>query len=243
MTKSTLVQQPKFLDALIPGRYFNRLGIHTDETLRKHGKGDLPWNTVSVAVAAWLPFWLTLTAFFQVVNEFLGVAAGLLSPYALFVAFASAGFIVFYPGTYYLFNKQRLSLKYVSHHIFTVSPSGTDVLVCKSWLAWWRAALLPGVDVGNLWSAPFGRLVGILQLCTFMLPFCVVHGPFLANFLSDGRYDLAFIKPLETLRDSVNPLFFWGLSLFLYCLNYFYGHRWVQHVADMSPEERAALPL
>lgn len=176
---------PGFLDAVIPGRYFKRRGIHTDERLWKLGMGTHRFNVFSVVWAALLPFWGVVMAMCGSFEDFGMLILALLSPYAIFHIFSIPFLITAYPGFYYLHYKQGVSLRHLSHSIFTTSPLGMDVIACRHWLAWWRAIILPGVDIGNLNTRAFGNFFGFAQRATFLTPLWLLSGPMLVALITN----------------------------------------------------------
>lgn len=187
MDQSKSQPYPVFSDAIIPGRYFNRLGVHTDETRKKLGRGTLAWNTVTAVWVAMIPFWCVLTSLRGAFSTFSDIISSLFSPYVIFGLLFCPVFLVFYPGFYYLFYKQGVSLRHLSHHIFTSSPAVVDVRGSDHWLAWWRAMLLPGVDLGNFTTKLLGHVTGAAQVASFLIPFWGFAGPGLTYLLTDGR--------------------------------------------------------
>lgn len=239
---------PGFLDAIIPGRYFKKRGIHTDERLWKLGMGTHRWNVFTVMWAALLPFWVTVTAICGFINEFGRFLGALLTPFPIIAVMATPVFVVAYPGFYYLHYKQGVSLRHLSHSIFTASLSGMDVIACRHWLAWWRAIHLPGVDIGNLNTRAFGNFFGFAQRAAFLTPLWLLSGPMLVALITNEGPLPPLIEELFTtmLTLAFSPmtlLWSWGISLALFWVNFWHGRKWVEHVANMSPGERAALPL
>lgn len=247
VSKSTIDRRPKFLDAIIPGRYFNRLGIHTNETLKKLGRGARGWNTFTATWAFWLPFWFLLSSAGGSLNRFFLVIAGTFSTLGGYTLFAAPHFLVFFPGFYYLFYKQGVSSRYISTHIFKQPSSLSTINKSKIWLIWWRAFLTPGIDIGNFTTRQLGHIIGILQVASFQLLLWASAGPLLVELLTGGRTDSFW------LFDSLNWLLIWPdkpwvifsgwcLSFALLSVNVSCGHAWVQRIQKMPSEERAALP-
>lgn len=100
MSKIALVQQPKFLDAIIPGRYHYRLGLHDEESPKKIGSGHPIENLVTKVWLAWFPFWLFLTVPCGSADDFGRMLAGIFSPFGILVLFNASCLFVFYPGCY-----------------------------------------------------------------------------------------------------------------------------------------------
>lgn len=234
------------LDAIIPGRYLYRRGLHTEQTLKRIGVGHLVWNLLTKLWLAWFPFWMVVTGICGSMSHLNMLTAGLFSPLGGLVMFAAPCLVVFYPGVYYLYYKQGVSLRHVSDRIFTTSLDGAAIRSSKLWLAWWRALLMPGIDVGNLKSKWLGRLTGATQIATFLVVVWLVSGDSLARLLSGGRASsLWFFDALATVvapsGNLVGPLVCWVVSFTLLCVNISCGRKWVDHVAAMPLEERVAL--
>lgn len=239
------------LDALIPGRFFDRMNLSESASAQRVLSKPHGWKFVRAIVIGFFIFWYTL---FTLAGDFGGLTFiffGWITPYAPYSIIGIVLLVSAFPGSYYLYFIQARSLKWLTHYLLVEQPD-TDVPVnTLKWLAFWRSWFLPGRDIGQANNRSIGTAFGVSQRTLIAAPLLICAVPHLLQMLvlqgaPDNQISEAFYAIKHFLRDylpikAMSILIVIGIAMF--CAGTVTSRARLSELMNMPPGERRRASL